>query len=173
MMKFAYMFLMTSLCLASAGLCPAADAPASNKTVTATYHVPSKGKIMDVTYRPEYDQWWVKCREKDDVTIYTFDEYSKQWGCVVFTTNSAPPEKKTEKPAAKKTIVKPEAKSDNKKPQPEKIEKKDEKTSESAKPTEPKESTADNGKKDGKWITPFDMLKKGADIFRRKPEEKK
>ena len=159
--------------LGGVAVCSAADEKTTNRTVTATYHVPTDGKIMDVTYHPEYDQWWVKCREKNDVTIYTYDEYSKQWGCVVFTSKKpTATQRKPEKSNTKKTQLKTAPKADKPKAQPVKPEKKEEKASAVKKPPETKEIQKKEESKENKWITPFDVLKKGADIFRRKPEEK-
>jgi hypothetical protein len=50
------------------------------------FEVPTSGKIMDVQYRPEFDEWWVKCREGNDIVIYSYDKISRKWGRVLFTT---------------------------------------------------------------------------------------
>ncbi|MDQ7783003.1 MAG: hypothetical protein RDU20_09000 [Desulfomonilaceae bacterium] len=65
-----------------------------------TYRIPTTGEIMDVTYLPEFDEWWVKCREGRNISIYSYDKGSKKWRHAVFV-----PEKPVEK--AQKT-VKPE-----------------------------------------------------------------
>jgi hypothetical protein len=49
-----------------------------------TYEVPTSGKIIDVTYVTEFDEWWVKCLERDGVSIYSYDNRSKKWGQVRF-----------------------------------------------------------------------------------------
>ena len=36
---------------------------AQETKATTTYQVPTTGEIMDVIYLPEFDEWWVKCRE--------------------------------------------------------------------------------------------------------------
>jgi hypothetical protein len=49
------------------------------------FEVPTSGKIMDVQYRGEFDEWWVKCREGNDIVIYSYDKIARKWGKVVFT----------------------------------------------------------------------------------------
>jgi hypothetical protein len=50
------------------------------------FEVPTSGKIIDVQYRPEFDEWWVKCREGDDIVIYSYEKLTRKWGKVLFTT---------------------------------------------------------------------------------------
>jgi hypothetical protein len=50
-----------------------------------TFEVPTSGKIIDVQYRPEFDEWWVKCREGNDIAIYSYDKMTRKWGRVLFT----------------------------------------------------------------------------------------
>ena len=154
-------------------VCSAKETTTTNKTVTATYPVPTDGKIMDVTYHPEYDQWWVKCREKNNIAIYTYDEYSKQWGCVVFTPKKpTAPQIKTEKSKDKKAKSNTTPNTIKSKAQPIKPGKKEEKPVGQEKPAEPKTTQKKDESKQQKWMTPFDVLKKGAEIFTGKPEEK-
>jgi len=49
------------------------------------FEVPTSGKIIDVQYRPEFDEWWVKCREGSDIAIYSYDKMTRKWGRVLFT----------------------------------------------------------------------------------------
>jgi hypothetical protein len=49
------------------------------------FEVPTSGKIMDVQYRPEFDEWWVKCREGNDIVIYSYEKLTRKWGKVLFT----------------------------------------------------------------------------------------
>lgn len=49
------------------------------------FEVPTSGKIVDVQYRPEFDEWWVKCREGNDIAIYSYDKMTRKWGRVLFT----------------------------------------------------------------------------------------
>ncbi len=51
---------------------------------TTTYQVPTTGEIMDVVYLPEFDEWWVKCREGKGISIYSYDKRSKKWGHALF-----------------------------------------------------------------------------------------
>ena len=44
------------------------------------FEVPTSGKIIDVQYHPEFDEWWVKCREGNDIAIYSYDKMSPQMG---------------------------------------------------------------------------------------------
>src|SRR5208283_431994 len=50
------------------------------------FEVPTSGKIIDVQYRPEFDEWWVKCREGNDIVIYSYEKLTRKWGRVLFTT---------------------------------------------------------------------------------------
>jgi len=59
---------------------------AKKRNRTSVFQVPTTGKIMDVTYHPEFDEWWIKCREGDDISVYTYDTRSREWGKVRFTT---------------------------------------------------------------------------------------
>lgn len=63
------------------------------------FEVPTTGKILDVQYRPEFEEWWVTCREGDNVTIYSYDKRYKRWNQVTFVPRGA--ERKTSKPGAK------------------------------------------------------------------------
>lgn len=58
------------------------------------FEVPTSGTIMDVTYRPEFDEWWIKCREGDSVVVYSYDPESKKWGKVRFVRKKAGPGKR-------------------------------------------------------------------------------
>ena len=48
------------------------------------YEVPTSGKIIDVEYRPEFDEWWVKCREGETIAVYSYDKRGNRWGKIVF-----------------------------------------------------------------------------------------
>ncbi|MFH1116831.1 MAG: hypothetical protein V1792_23185 [Pseudomonadota bacterium] len=65
---------------------------AEETKTTTTYAVPTTGEIMDVMYLPEFDEWWVKCREGKGVSVYSYDKRSKKWGQALFL-----PEKAVEK----------------------------------------------------------------------------
>jgi hypothetical protein len=57
------------------------------------YEVPTTGKIINVEYHPEFDEWWVHCREGNNVVVYTYDYRNKTWAKVTFT-----PKKTEEQP---------------------------------------------------------------------------
>jgi hypothetical protein len=63
------------------------------KDLVSMYEVPTTGKILDVEYRPEFDEWWVKCREGDGIAVYSYDKRGQKWGKIVFSpkkTETAP-----------------------------------------------------------------------------------
>jgi hypothetical protein len=87
-------------------LVPDVTAPAGPVGATAkkkerpdVIEVPTAGKIIDVVYHPEFDDWWVTCREGDNIAVYTYDPRTQKWGKVVFVPKK-PEEtgKKPEKP---------------------------------------------------------------------------
>jgi hypothetical protein len=49
-----------------------------------SYQVPTSGKILDVMYHPEFDEWWIKCREGDSISVYSYEPRSQKWGKVSF-----------------------------------------------------------------------------------------
>lgn len=61
----------------------------------SVYEVPTSGKILDVRYHPEFDEWWVHCKEGESIAVYSYDEKTRQWGKILFTA------KKTESPSDK------------------------------------------------------------------------
>jgi hypothetical protein len=60
------------------------------------YEVPTTGKITDVDYRPEFDEWCVKCREGENIAVYSYDRRSQKWGRVQFVPKK--PEEKAKPP---------------------------------------------------------------------------
>jgi hypothetical protein len=68
------------------------------------FEVPTTGKIMDIQYRPEFDEWWVKCREGNDIVIYSYDKIARKWGKVVFTTKK-PGEKGKQAEGAQGSVI--------------------------------------------------------------------
>jgi hypothetical protein len=70
--------LLPSLAIALAITAVALAAEKDNRKHN-TFEVPTTGRIIDVTYMPEFDEWWVKCREKDGISVYTYDRRSKEW----------------------------------------------------------------------------------------------
>jgi hypothetical protein len=67
------------------------------------FEVPTSGTIMDVTYRPEFDEWWVKCREGDSVVVYSYDPEAKKWGKVRFVRKKPDSGKATVVPTRSKS----------------------------------------------------------------------
>jgi hypothetical protein len=63
---------------------PDAFAFLKRKDKTTVFDVPTTGKILDVKYHPEFDEWWVHCREGETIAIYTYDHKSRSWGKVQF-----------------------------------------------------------------------------------------
>jgi hypothetical protein len=61
-----------------------ACAAEKRKEVINFYEVPTSGKIIDVEYRPEFDEWWVKCREGETIAVYSYDKRGNRWGKIVF-----------------------------------------------------------------------------------------
>jgi len=55
------------------------------KETSNFYEVPTSGKIIDVEYRPEFDEWWVKCREGETIAVYSYDKRGHRWGKIVFS----------------------------------------------------------------------------------------
>lgn len=72
--------LVLVACL-SGGLLIASVASSSEKdrARSTLYEVPTSGRIVDVSYMPVYEEWWVKAQEKDGFSIYTYDMKSKKW----------------------------------------------------------------------------------------------
>jgi hypothetical protein len=69
------------------------------KEKITVFEVPTTGKIMDVEYRPEFDEWWVKCREADHISVYSYEPKTRTWGKVMFTPKKVEDQdKKAEKP---------------------------------------------------------------------------
>jgi len=55
------------------------------KDKTTVFEVPTTGKILDVKHHPEFDEWWVHCREGDNIVVYTYDHRNQTWAKVLFT----------------------------------------------------------------------------------------
>jgi hypothetical protein len=133
------------------------------------FEVPTSGKIIDVQYRPEFDEWWVKCREGNDIAIYSYDKMTRKWGRVLFT-----PKKLDDKAKQAEGVQEPETGSppgetgvgaprDQKKPDTGKIE-------------GPKKQSDADQKKGGqkKWWDPLNIIPGGErPISPAKPAESK
>lgn len=64
----------------------ASDMPKEQPPV---FSVPTTGSIIDVIYMPEFDDWWVKCREGESIAVYSYDRQRKKWGKVLFVPDKA------------------------------------------------------------------------------------
>src|SRR5208283_3919718 len=84
MYKFSFIFFTAFLIVSFA--CDSGFAQARKKEKITVFEVPTTGKIIDVQYRPEFDEWWVKCREGNDIVIYSYEKLTRKWGRVLFTT---------------------------------------------------------------------------------------
>ncbi|MEJ2717235.1 MAG: hypothetical protein P8182_08865 [Deltaproteobacteria bacterium] len=80
----AFVLLLTLVLLGTVGI--AAELPKGQPPV---FTVPTTGTIIDVTYVPEFDDWWVKCREGDGIAVYSYDRQTKKWGKVIFVPEKA------------------------------------------------------------------------------------
>src|SRR4030043_839818 len=79
--------------------CDSGLAQVRKKEKITMFEVPTTGKIMDVEYRPEFDEWWVKCREGDYISVYSYEPKTHSWGKVLFVPKKAEDQdKKAEKP---------------------------------------------------------------------------
>jgi len=72
-----------------------ASAADKKKEKVTIFEVPTTGQITDVQYRPEFDEWWVTCREGENISVYSYDKRSQRWGQAVFTPRK--PDDKTPK----------------------------------------------------------------------------
>lgn len=126
---------------------------------STTYQVPTTGKIVDVTYLPEFDEWWVKCREGNGISVYSYDKRSKKWGHARFVPKQ--PQEKAVKPEKSGEKVKPEKQEKPTPPQePEAKPPEKQKQSENASPNTEKEAPKKAGKNDKKvWWDPLKLLK--------------
>lgn len=140
-------------------------------TPSHVYDVPTSGKILDVDYRPEFDEWWVKCREGEGVAVYSYDRETKKWSKVVFTpgkpkTEPRKPEKdiQLEKPRVTPETKKEEPSDKEKaKPEPEKTKPDEVKPPEAGKDEKPQQEEKSDKRK---WWNPFELLKKGEKLIR-------
>ena len=64
--------------------CESVLAAGKKKDRQGIFEVPTTGKILDVEYRPEFDEWWVKCREGDTISVYSYEPRTHSWGKVLF-----------------------------------------------------------------------------------------
>ena len=118
------------------------------------FEVPTTGKIMDVDFRPEFDEWWVKCREGENISVYTFDRRTNKWGRVQFVPRKPDNRWQTEEP--EKPVIPQTAPAATRTPEPVKP---PETKPEPAKPPEPK-------KNETRWWDPLNVLKGGERLIK-------
>jgi hypothetical protein len=94
-----FALLLTLVLLGQVG--SASDMPKGQPPV---FTVPTTGSIIDVKYMPEFDDWWVKCREGESIAVYSYDRQTKKWGKVIFVPDKAKASaQKREKPKTHET----------------------------------------------------------------------
>ncbi|MBI5572367.1 MAG: hypothetical protein HY914_20655 [Desulfomonile tiedjei] len=114
-----------------------------------SFEVPTTGKIVDVEYRPEFDEWWVKCREGDEIAMYAYEPRSRSWRKVRFIP------KKTEQVEARTDKAKePSVPEKDKQPGPQM-------KSEPGKPEAKKLPDKDQPQREQKWWSPMKLLERG------------
>ncbi|MBI4963520.1 MAG: hypothetical protein HY913_09615 [Desulfomonile tiedjei] len=128
------------------------------ETITG-FEVPTSGKIVDVEYRAEFDEWWVKCREGETIAVYSYDKRANRWGKIVFSPKKTedqakPGDKAKARPPGETESSSQEEKADTARRAPEK------------KPDTKSDKT--------KWWDPLNILKGGEKlILPPSPSEKK
>jgi hypothetical protein len=133
------------------------------------FEVPTFGKIMDVQYRPEFDEWWVKCREGNDIAIYSYEKMTRKWSKVLFTPKKPDEKAKQAEGAPEFDTGSPSGDAGIGPP-------KEDKKQDSGKTEGPKKQSVPDGKKDGekKWWDPLNLIKGGERLIHpTKPPESK
>ena len=134
---------------------------------STTLNVPTSGKIMDVTYMPEFDEWWVKCREGENIAVYSYDRRAKTWGRVLFTRKQS--EGKAQTPVTGEKPGKTEPTPDSQVDEPGKG------TITEGRPEEPLKQGTETKKEEEKrptkgekmqWWNPLNILKMGEKLIR-------
>lgn len=101
MIKALTLLVSLTVALVASAVALAAEKDAGKDT---TFEVPTSGRILDVSYMPEFDEWWVKCQDKDGISVYTYDRRSKQWHRARFIAAPPTSEDKT-KEGERSTVV--------------------------------------------------------------------
>jgi len=125
-------------------------AQSRKKEKITVFEVPTTGKIMDVEYRPEFDEWWVKCREGDHISVYSYEPKTHSWGKVLFAPKKV--EDQDKKGEKHKEPAIPEKDKGTEKASTEQVRASPEK--EPAKPEQKK-----------KWWDPLNILKEGEKLI--------
>lgn len=118
------------------------------------FEVPTTGKIMDVEFRPEFDEWWVKCREGENISVYTLDRRTNKWGRVQFMPKKADSKAHGEEP--EKPAIPQSAPAAPKTPEP-------------VKPPETKPEpikSPEQKKPETRWWDPLNVLKGGERLIK-------
>jgi hypothetical protein len=130
-----------------------ARASGKKRDRSAILEVPTAGKILDVVYQPEFDEWWVKCREGETICVYSYDPRAREWGKIVFVPKKPDDNLKL----GEKTRPTGETDKTKEGAQPEKTEE--------AKQEPAKEPAKRDRKTDAKWWDPFKILKQGEKLI--------
>jgi hypothetical protein len=109
---------------------------------------------VDVEFRPEFDEWWVKCREGENISVYTYDRRMNKWGRVQFVPKKTDNKGQTEEP--EKPAVPQTAPAAPRTPEPAKP---PESKPEPPKPPEPK-------KNETRWWDPLNVFKGGERLIK-------
>jgi hypothetical protein len=94
-MFFKYLVAIFAVLLGTSFAVHDSSAFMKRKDKTTVFEVPTTGKILDVKYHPEFDEWWVHCREGDNIVVYTYDHRNQTWAKVLFTPKK--PDEKSQK----------------------------------------------------------------------------
>lgn len=144
--------VMVSMVVLFACMGDPACASGKRRDKSAVMEVPTSGKILDVVYRPEFDEWWVKCREGDTICIYSYDSRAREWGKILFVP------KKPDERAKAIDKSRPSGDADKTKavPMPDKVE-----DARQARQGLGQQPARKDHKTDAKWWDPFKILKQG------------
>jgi hypothetical protein len=129
--------------------CDSGFAQVRKKERITVFEVPTTGKIMDVEYRPEFDEWWVKCREGDHISVYSFEPKTQSWGKALFI-----PQKPQDQAKKAEEMKEPAIPTKDKRPE--------KKPAGRAKASEKETSKPDLRKK---WWDPLNILKEGEKLI--------
>ncbi len=140
-----FSFILFSAVLIVSFACGAGFAQVKKKEKITVFEVPTGGKIMDVEYRPEFDEWWVKCREGDHISVYSYEPKSHSWGKVLFVPKKAEEQEKRQEKTLETSVSEKDKASDRPKSSPER---------EAQKPEARK-----------KWWDPLNILKEGEKLI--------
>lgn len=101
--------LCVILLIGPTGYAIPADTHAAEKSSVTVLQVPTTGSILDVTYMPDFQEWWVKCREGDKIVVYSYERLIKTWRKVIFEAKKPDTTPTTKKPESSKPAPIPPA----------------------------------------------------------------